>query len=145
MKSLTQKMSVRALFILAVSVASWLLMYIVAHAQGGFVALSDANFENIFNIPEGTSGSGNLGIFANGAFKTALSVGAILAVLRIAYAGYTYMTSDAWGNKTHAKEILGDVVLGLLLLLGTYLILDTINPKILEVPSLQNVEKVTTK
>lgn len=86
--------------------------------------------------------SGNLASFVNVVFKVALSIGAILAVLRIAYAGYMYMTSDAWGNKSKAKEILGDVVLGLLLLLGTYLILAQINPDILNLDALKTIQSV---
>jgi hypothetical protein len=64
-------------------------------------------------------------------FKIALSVGAVLAVLRLAFAGYLYMTSDFWSSKTKAREIMGDVALGLFLLLSVYLILNQINPKLL--------------
>lgn len=78
----------------------------------------------------------------NAMFRIALSIGAIAAVLRIAWAGYNYMTSDAWGNKQHAKEVLGDVVLGLLLLLSIYLILYQINPNILKLDILKQMQPV---
>ncbi|MEK7093393.1 MAG: hypothetical protein AAB927_02810 [Patescibacteria group bacterium] len=87
-------------------------------------------------------GTTSLAGFLNGLFTAAISIGAILAVLRIAYAGYEYMTSDAWGNKARAREIIGDVVLGLMLLLGTYLILNQINPQLLNLNILQNVSSV---
>lgn len=102
-------------------------------AAGGFVPLTkDADFEKIFGMAKDSvgNGPGDLGTFINAAFKITLSIGAILAVLRIAYAGYQYMSSDAWGEKSHAKEILGDVVIGLLLLLSVYLILNQINPQL---------------
>ena len=68
----------------------------------------------------------------NGAFQIAISVGAILAMLRIAYGGYLYMGSaDMWSSKQHAKEVFRDAVIGLLLLLAIYLILYQINPCIL--------------
>lgn len=85
--------------------------------------------------------SPDLATFLGNLFTAALSIGAILAVLRLGYAGYEYMTSEAWGNKQHAKEVIGDVVLGLLLLLSVYLILHQINPDILKlnfhVPQMQ--------
>mgnify|MGYP001562939458 CR=1 FL=1 len=86
-------------------------------------------------------GTTSLAGFLNGLFTAAISIGAILAVLRIAYAGYEYMTSDAWGNKARAKEIIGDVVLGLMLLLGTYLILNQINPQLLNLNILGGVSQ----
>ncbi|OGG52964.1 hypothetical protein A3C20_03795 [Candidatus Kaiserbacteria bacterium RIFCSPHIGHO2_02_FULL_55_25] len=86
-------------------------------------------------------GTTSLAGFLNGLFTAAISIGAILAVLRIAYAGYEYMTSDAWGNKARAKEIIGDVVLGLMLLLGTYLILNQINPQLLNLNILTGVSQ----
>ncbi len=99
-------------------------------AAGGFVPLTkDADFEKIFGTKVGGDAK-NLTSFINSAFKLTLSIGAILAVLRIAWAGYQYMTSDAWGEKSHAKEILGDVTIGILLLLSVYLILYQINPNI---------------
>ncbi len=107
---------------------------IVLAQQSGFVPLTqDANFQKIFGLTGASIGTSqnDLGTFINNAFKITLSLGAILAVLRIAWAGYQYMSSDAWGEKSHAKEILGDVVIGLLLLLGAYLILYQINPDIM--------------
>ena len=83
--------------------------------------------------------SGNLAQYVNTLFTVALSVGAILAVLRIAYAGYLYMATDMWSTKGKAKEILGDVTLGLLLLLSIYLILNQINPEILKLDVLRNI------
>lgn len=65
-------------------------------------------------------------------FQIALSAGAILAMFRIAWAGYKYMTTDAFGQKNDAKEILRDAIFGLLLLYGIYLILNQINPQILQ-------------
>ena len=68
----------------------------------------------------------------NGLFTASLSVVAMLAVLRIAYAGWLYMGSaDMWSNKSAAKDVFQDAILGLLLLLGVWLILYQINPDIL--------------
>ena len=75
---------------------------------------------------------GDLGTFLQRVFVGAISLGAILAVLRLAWAGFMYMGSDMWGKKEHAKEIIQDALLGLFLLLAIWLILKQINPQILE-------------
>lgn len=113
-----------------------------AHAQT-FKPLADANqsplFQSVYN-----SANVDLGAFANAAFKAALSLGAILAVLRLAYAGYLYMTSEAWGEKSHARSIIGDAILGLLLLLSIYLILYQINPELTQLNVLKKIPAATS-
>lgn len=90
-------------------------------------------------------GSSDLSSFVNGLFKFALAIGAIGAVLRLAYAGYLYMGSaDMWSSKSAAKEVIGDVTLGLLLLLSIWLILYQINPNILKLNALKNISPLQT-
>jgi hypothetical protein len=133
----TLTLTVLILFALALAVP------VLSHAQGGFVPLTkNADFSKIFGVNSvNSSGFNDLGSFVGSAFKIALSIGAILAVLRIGYAGWQYMSSDAWGEKSHAKEILGDVMIGLLLLLSVYLILNQINPQLTQL----NIKYVTPK
>ena len=136
----TFRQSIAFISALAISFA----IPVVTYAAGGFVPLTkDADFQKIFGMNSVNSGTGinDLGTFINAAFKVTLSIGAVLAVLRIAYAGYQYMSSDAWGEKSHAKEIIGDVVIGLLLLLSVYLILNQINPQLTQL----HIEYVTPK
>ncbi len=106
-----------------------------------FVPLSDGTSEA--SMFQSFYGSDDLGGFVNRLFQAALSIGAILAVLRLAYAGYVYMTSEAFGHKSHAKEIIGDAILGLLLLLSIWLILYQINPEILNLNILTKIQTVT--
>ena len=113
------------------------------HAQssytnaGGFVPL--AKYQNSPQFTQAFT-SGSLSDYINNVFKIVLSIGGILAVLRIAYAGYMYMGSaDMWGNKQHAKEMLADAIIGLLLLFGIYLILNQINPNLLNLNILKNI------
>jgi NADH:ubiquinone oxidoreductase subunit 6 (subunit J) len=81
----------------------------------------------------GSSGGGmNLGDMLNVAFQVAINVGAILAMMRIMWAGWLYMGSaDMWSNKHHAKEVFQDAIIGLLILLAIWIILNQINPQIL--------------
>ncbi len=127
-----------------ISIAALVIVLIgadVAHAQGSFVPLAPA--------PGGSKlgelyGSSNLTDFINKLFFASIAVGAILAVLRLAFAGYLYMTTDAWGQKGKAKEVIGDVVIGLLLLLSVWLILRQINPQLLNLDILKNIPKTQT-
>jgi len=88
--------------------------------------------------------SGSAGSFAsvfNTIFTMALSAGAILAVIRIAYAGWLYMGSaDMWGNKGHAKDVFRDAIIGLLLLLAIYLILYQIDPCLVNLNFLRSLQ-----
>jgi hypothetical protein len=85
--------------------------------------------------------SGSLPQYINSVFTIVLSVGAIAAVLRIAYGGYMYMGSaDMWGNKQQAKEIIRDAIVGLLLLFAIYLILNQINPNLLNLDIMKQIK-----
>lgn len=78
---------------------------------------------------------------ANAIFFLAIAIGAILAVLRLGYAGIIYMTTDLWHSKQGAKEIISQAVLGILLLLAVYLILFQINPDILNLDILRSTQQ----
>lgn len=114
---------------------------VVVFADNGFVPLAPA--------PSGPLGQlystqGDLSTFINALFRFAIAVGAIGAVLRLAYAGYLYMgQADMWSHKGEAKKIIGDVTLGIILLLGIWLILNQINPDILKLNALRKIAPAT--
>ena len=86
----------------------------------------------------------SLGKFVNGFFKVALSVGAILAVLQLTGAGFMYMGSDMWSSKAKAREIIGNATIGLLLLIAIFLILNLINPKLLNLDVFKELPPIPT-
>lgn len=71
-----------------------------------------------------------------------ISIGAMLAVLRLMWAGYLYMGKgfDNWGTKSSAKVVFQDTIIGLLLLLAIATILFQINPKILNLETFRAVK-----
>src|SRR3989339_368685 len=87
---------------------------------GAFVPLADYGESQKLRVL--FDNDANLATYLNTAFKIAVSIGAILAVLRLLYAGYTYMANDVWTSKETAKGIFRDVFLGLFLLLSIYVI-----------------------
>lgn len=80
--------------------------------------------------------------FIQSAFRLAIVFAAILAVMRITYAGFLYMTSDIADNKNKAKTTITNALLGLLLLLSLVIILGQINPNILNLDiNLESVQQ----
>lgn len=73
----------------------------------------------------------------NGLFQLAISIGALLAVLQLAYSGWLYMTSEMGNKKEEAKERIRNALIGLLMLLATVLILRQINPDIVSLNILE--------
>ena len=96
-----------------------------------FVPLAQKDYGESGKLSELFKTDQNLVTYLNTLFKLAITVGAILAVLRLLYAGYMYMASDVWTSKETAKGIFRDVFLGPFLLLSIYIILAQINPNLL--------------
>ena len=83
-------------------------------------------------------GNVNLGDMLNTAFLVAISIGSILAMIRLIWGGWLYMgSSGMWTNKQHAKEVLQNAIIGLLILFAVWIILNQINPQILQVGSFE--------
>lgn len=70
--------------------------------------------------------------YINTIFYLAISVGAVLAVIRITVAGFEMMTSEAVGQIKNSRETITSAVIGLILLLSVTLILSVINPNIVD-------------
>jgi len=72
----------------------------------------------------------NAGNYIKGAFNLAIGIAAALAIIMIILGGIQYMGSESLGGKSAGRKRINDAVLGLLLALGSYLILFTINPSL---------------
>lgn len=87
---------------------------------------------------------GNLGTYLNIMINLFIGICAVLAVIMIVMGGLEYMTSELISSKEHGKERINSAIFGLILALGAWTILYTINPDLLntELSSLKNVEVV---
>lgn len=74
----------------------------------------------------------DLNDFINFALLLLIGLGAALLVVRIIIEGFKYVTSDVPGLKITAKTHIWDAILGLLLVLSAFIILNTINPRLVE-------------
>ena len=79
--------------------------------------------------------------YIKGIFILIIASASVLAVLRIIFAGIKYMSTDAFQNKSEAKGDIQNAIWGLVLAMGAFLILNTINPSLtnlnLEIPGLK--------
>ncbi len=65
------------------------------------------------------------------AFNLAIGIAVALAFIVIVYGGVMYATSDALSGKSAGREAIENALWGLLLVIGAYMILQTINPQML--------------
>ena len=65
-------------------------------------------------------------------FTLSIGIAAVLAFVMITFGGIMYMTSDAISGKAQGRKYIEDALWGLLLVIGAYAILYTINPQILQ-------------
>lgn len=71
------------------------------------------------------------GNYLNIMIKVIIGMAAVLAMVMITIGGIEYMTSELVSGKENGKETITNAILGLLIALGAYLILNTINPQLL--------------
>lgn len=77
-----------------------------------------------------------------GVFNLAIGLSAAFAVLMIVIGGFQYMSTDAIQGKSNGKQRIKNAIYGLVLVIGAWLILYTINPNLLELNL--NIQKVAT-
>jgi len=88
-------------------------------------AAIDLNFAKVGGV---TATSTNILGFVEDFYNASLVIGAILAFLMITWGGVFYTVSSMVDKKKEAQDIIWSAIQGLLLLLGSFLILRTINP-----------------
>ena len=71
------------------------------------------------------------GKYLNIIIKLIMGISAVLAMVMITMGGIQYITSDLVSNKEAGKETITHAILGLVMMLGAFLILNTVNPKLL--------------
>lgn len=90
--------------------------------QGGFVPL--------VSIPGVQAGKVDLAGFFNSLFRLFIAAAAAIAIVRIVWAGFKYMTVESIRDKGESREKILDALIGLLLALGTFMLLSIINPNL---------------
>lgn len=82
--------------------------------------------------------------FANKFIKVFIAICALLAMVMIISGGIQYMTSELVSSEVQGKTVISQAILGLILAVSGYAILNTINPKLLNLcPDLPNATITT--
>jgi len=123
-------------FLLKISIITILLAPTFILAQINYVPLAP--------IPDYVDpGSVNLTGYLQSMYKFGVALAGILAVLMLVWGGFKYTTSEAIAGKEGGKEIIQNVVWGGAIVLGSFLLLYTINPKLIDVGlAIQNLKPV---
>lgn len=66
-------------------------------------------------------------------YKFSFAFASVAAVIVIMYAGFEYATTDIIGNKSDAKKRIWNAIYGLIILFASYLILNTIDPRLTDI------------
>ncbi len=80
----------------------------------------------------GFTGNPNLGQWLESLFTILIVIAGILALIMIIVGGITYITSESFGGKGQGKAYIINAIIGLVLALGAWVILNTINPNLAE-------------
>ena len=79
----------------------------------------------------GTTNIASLKDYLNLVFRAAIGITGVLAVVMMVICGVRLMGSPSVSAKSEAKECIWNAILGILLVLGAWLLLNTINPQLL--------------
>ncbi len=93
------------------------------------LALADTYIPLVKGLPTVTESS-DLNQYINAIYILSISVAALLAVIKIIFAGAKYMLTDITPTKGEAKKDIWGALIGLLIVLSAVLILNTINDKL---------------
>ncbi len=97
------------------------------------LAQEDTEYELLAPLEGYVEPTTTAGPYIVGIFKLIVALAGGLAVVTIIYGGIQYMSTDAFGAKNEAKNTIQNAIWGLLLVIGAWLILYTVNPNLVEI------------
>jgi hypothetical protein len=107
----------------------FLLLIIAAHAP--IIVFAQGKYAPLVTIPGVTDKDGaNFSEYINFLYGAAIAIAALLAVVKLIIAGVKYMLTDIVPNKSQAIGDIRNALFGLLLIIGSVIILNTINPEL---------------
>ncbi|GIW68725.1 MAG: hypothetical protein KatS3mg100_219 [Candidatus Parcubacteria bacterium] len=149
MKSLPASRSLLFVFIATLAAGAFVATLALALAPASALALDgpaakkEVEYVPLVYIPDVTEYAtqpSQIVNILNQLFYLALWALVAFAVVMITFYGLTWILSEVVPEKVDAKRRIGEIIFGLILILGTYIILNTINPDILNL----NIWQVAT-
>ncbi|MEK7642409.1 MAG: hypothetical protein AAB392_01300, partial [Patescibacteria group bacterium] len=80
-----------------------------------------------------STGKTTLEQYLPGLFNLAVGISAAFVLISLVIGGFQYLSTDAFMKKEEGKKRIENALKGLLLVAGAYLILYTVNPKLLDI------------
>lgn len=102
------------------------------------VEAADLTYKTMVTLPKLSGTENTAEEYVRALYILSISVAGILAVVKIIFAGVKYMLTDVVVSKGDAKKDIMGALLGLLIVLGAVLILNTINPQITTLSLFEN-------
>lgn len=104
------------------------IIFLLFAATGNVLAQQD--FVPLEAIP-GITDQTDPGTFFNNIFKIGITIASFLAIIMIMIGGLQYMSTDKINDKEEGKDRITQAILGIILILLSVIILEIINPDIL--------------
>jgi hypothetical protein len=101
-----------------------------AQQQQGYTMLAPIQAGEAGQEIRDAAARGDVAQFANGVIKLTVGFAAVLAVIMFFIGGFQYMTGESLNMKGEGKSKMQNAVLGLVLVLASFVILNTINPQL---------------
>lgn len=76
----------------------------------------------------------NLETFFRYAYNLLVALASVAAVFMMVYGGFLYVTTDSWQDKKTGKTYFFNALIGVGMILISYLVLQTVNPKLVQFP-----------
>lgn len=126
--------SIKIIWLVSLFVFIIILCPRLSFAQNKTVDLNSISYPLLEKLPLGNNGelvdTVSPIIYVKGIVQLAIAMAGIFAVLRIIMGGFQYVSAEGFGQKSSAKETIQNSLLGLLLAIGSYSILYTLNDKL---------------
>lgn len=100
------------------------------------VPIPGIEFANTVDVKNGKISVPFLAQYISGAYRYLTGISAIAAAIMIVYGGFLYIFAAGGGSVKKGRTIITDAVIGLILILGAYTILATVNPETLSLKAL---------
>lgn len=114
--------------------------FFIVHGEN---AAPSTNFVPLTKIPglnvEGDIKGSSMPDYLNKIYMLVVGLGALVAVIRIMWAGVMYSLTDIVDKKAKAKEDIKQVLFGLAILLIPFIVLYTINPDLVKLDILKGI------
>lgn len=75
--------------------------------------------------------------YISGVYRYAVGVVLIISIVMVVYGGFRYLVGSSYEDVSRGKEIIRDAIAGMLIVIGAYMILQTINPATLDLSVLK--------